>query len=391
MIVKNEERVLARCLDSVADLVDEINIVDTGSTDRTKEIAALYTDRIYDFQWVDDFAAARNYSFEQATCSHIMWLDADDIIREKDRKELKRMKEELPEHIDSIVMEYHLAFDQAGNATAGARRNRIVRREKGYRWRSPIHEYLDVKEGAYYIADAAVSHHRVEDHSARNMRIIEQKLLQGTEMLEGRDLFNYANELADQHSYAEAAQQYERFVADAGNLEEDRTYAYLRLAECYQHLGRAEQKLQSLLLGLQFDKPRADICCSIGYCFEERGNYMTAIHWYEIALTLPKPAFYMGLLNLVCWTWMPHVQLCICYAKLGELQKANEHNEKALAYLPDDVNLLDNKAKLEQALVMSAARSADGAVSEAAAIEDADAEQLAKEHRAEGAEAPGAE
>ena len=60
MIVKNEEDVLARCLDSVSQLVDEIVIVDTGSADRTKEIAARYTDLIFDFPWRDDFAAARN-------------------------------------------------------------------------------------------------------------------------------------------------------------------------------------------------------------------------------------------------------------------------------------------------------------------------------------------
>ena len=63
MIVKNEERVLERCLNSIADLMDEIIIVDTGSTDRTKEIASNYTDKIYDFEWVNDFSKARNFSF----------------------------------------------------------------------------------------------------------------------------------------------------------------------------------------------------------------------------------------------------------------------------------------------------------------------------------------
>ncbi len=67
MIVRNEEKVLARCLESVRGCVDEIVIVDTGSSDATKEIAARYTDRIYDFEWIDDFSAARNYAFEQAT------------------------------------------------------------------------------------------------------------------------------------------------------------------------------------------------------------------------------------------------------------------------------------------------------------------------------------
>lgn len=63
MIVRNEEAVLARCLDSIRDEVDEIIIVDTGSSDNTKEIAARYTDKIYDFKWIDDFAAAREFFF----------------------------------------------------------------------------------------------------------------------------------------------------------------------------------------------------------------------------------------------------------------------------------------------------------------------------------------
>ena len=78
MIVKNEERTLARCLDSVAGITDEIVIVDTGSSDRTMEIAAQYTDRIFMYEWADDFAAARNFSFDQATQEYILWLDADD-------------------------------------------------------------------------------------------------------------------------------------------------------------------------------------------------------------------------------------------------------------------------------------------------------------------------
>src|SRR5690242_19973198 len=67
MIVKNEERTLARCLDSVNGIADEIVIVDTGSSDRTTEVAARYTDRIYAYAWEDDFAAARNASFARAT------------------------------------------------------------------------------------------------------------------------------------------------------------------------------------------------------------------------------------------------------------------------------------------------------------------------------------
>ena len=93
MIVKNEEDVLERCLESAADLVDEIIIVDTGSTDRTKEIAARFTDQIYDFPWCDDFAAARNESFSHASMDYCMWLDADDVLLEEDQTFFLALKE----------------------------------------------------------------------------------------------------------------------------------------------------------------------------------------------------------------------------------------------------------------------------------------------------------
>ena len=79
MIVKNEAEILARCLDSLAGLMDEIIIVDTGSTDDTKEIARQYTDLVYDFSWCDDFAAARNFSFSKATKEYIYAPDADEV------------------------------------------------------------------------------------------------------------------------------------------------------------------------------------------------------------------------------------------------------------------------------------------------------------------------
>ena len=92
MIVKNEEEVLERCLNSLKGLMDEIIIVDTGSTDRTKEIAARYTDKIYDFSWCDDFAAARNFSFSKATQEYIYAPDADEgaiyILQKMTRQEL---------------------------------------------------------------------------------------------------------------------------------------------------------------------------------------------------------------------------------------------------------------------------------------------------------------
>ena len=104
MIVKNEEEVLERCLNSLKGLMDEIIIVDTGSTDSTKEIAARYTDKIYDFSWCDDFAAARNFSFSKATQEYIYAPDADEVLDDTNRRRFMMLKAALLPEIEIVQM-----------------------------------------------------------------------------------------------------------------------------------------------------------------------------------------------------------------------------------------------------------------------------------------------
>ncbi|NFN14813.1 glycosyltransferase family 2 protein, partial [Clostridium botulinum] len=86
IIAKNEEYILEKCLIHASNFVDEIIVVDTGSTDKTKEIAYKYTKNVYDFEWCNDFAKARNFSIEKSTNDWIFVLDADEIIETFDLK-----------------------------------------------------------------------------------------------------------------------------------------------------------------------------------------------------------------------------------------------------------------------------------------------------------------
>ncbi len=95
MIVKNEAGILRRCLDPIKDLFEEIIIVDTGSEDDTKKIAREYTDKVYDYEWNDDFSAARNYAFSFATCDYIYSADADEVIDEKNVERFRQLKAAL--------------------------------------------------------------------------------------------------------------------------------------------------------------------------------------------------------------------------------------------------------------------------------------------------------
>ena len=118
MIVKNEEAVLARCLDSIADLMDEIIIVDTGSTDHTKEIAAKYTSQVYDFKWTSDFSAARNFSFSKANMDYIYAADADEVLDDFNHERFLRLENALLPEIEIVQMKYvtDADFDTVLNA-----------------------------------------------------------------------------------------------------------------------------------------------------------------------------------------------------------------------------------------------------------------------------------
>ncbi len=95
MIVKNEERSLERCLRTVDNLVDEVILVDTGSTDKTMEIAKEMGAKVYTFAWVDDFSAARNFALDQSDADWNLVLDGDEYLRAVTRDKLEEMLQDV--------------------------------------------------------------------------------------------------------------------------------------------------------------------------------------------------------------------------------------------------------------------------------------------------------
>lgn len=349
LIVKNEEKTLDRCLSSVADLVDEIIIVDTGSTDLTKKIAQQYTEHLYDFKWIDDFAAARNAAFSHATKDYIFWLDADDVLKSEDAKRLKVLKETLDPSVDSVTMDYHLGFDSFGNVSSSVRRNRLVKRSNQFRWIGAVHEYLQVN-GNIINSDIAVTHSSIHHDSDRNLRIYEQRFSSG-EQFSPRDLYYFANELLDHQLYERAITFYEKFLNTKEGWIEDNISTCGKLSDCYHGLNNSEKALESALRSFQYDSPRAEFCCRIGYHFLQKNEINNAIFWYKTATTLERVTDNWGFQNLACSTWLPHLQLCVCYDRVGNYPLAYEHNEEARKYRSDDPSILQNKSYLESILI----------------------------------------
>ncbi|ASK61094.1 glycosyl transferase [Virgibacillus phasianinus] len=344
MIVKDEEDVLARCLDSAKDFLDEIIIVDTGSTDSTKSIARRYTDQVFDFKWVDHFAKARNFAFQHATKDYIFWLDADDVLTQEGQQEFVKLKETLDPSIDSVTMDYYLAFDEYGNVTSTLKRNRLVKRERNFQWIGAVHEYLEVG-GNIFNSEIAVIHKSEHHDTDRNLNIYEKRLSHGEE-LSTRDLYYFANELMDHRMYERAIYYYEKFLKTRKGWVEDNIAACGKMADCYLELGRHELEFNSILRSFQYDRPRPEFCCRLGYHFLQKNELRTAIFWYEL-ITDNQSRDTLGQVNLACSTWLPHLQLCVCYDRIGEYNLAYHHNELARQYRPDDQLILYNKKYLE--------------------------------------------
>ena len=348
MIVKNEEDTIGRCLDSVKGIPDEIVIVDTGSTDLTKEIVGKYTDRILEFTWIDDFAAARNFAFSQATMNYILWLDADDVLSQLDRELFLKLKQSLDPLMDVVNMPYLLAFDQFGVVTYSLRRNRLVKRSKKFRWIGPVHEYLEVY-GDVLNSDICVTHKDMcKDDSDRNLKIYENRLTKG-EVFSPRDLYYYANELFDHQLNNRAMEAYHKFLKTGQGWVEDNLCACGKLADCYQNLGEKDKQLEYIFKSFEHATPRAEFCCRLGLYFLLAEQYAQGVFWYKLATQL-EPIDSWGPKIEACWTWLPHLQLCVCYDRLSKHELAYEHNEIARKYSPENTQILYNKNYLEGVL-----------------------------------------
>ncbi len=344
--MKNEEMNLAHCLDSVADLVEEIIIVDTGSKDRTVEIASHYTTKVYSHPWKDDFSDARNYSFSKAAMDYCMWMDADDILEEREKDKFLKLKQSLTPDIDMVMMKYHTAFDEAGKPSFSYFRERWIRNCGLYRWIGAVHEVIPPK-GRILYSDLGICHKKTGPGSPdRNLKIY-QKLLAEGKRLEPRQQYYYGRELYYHEEYKEAVCVFEQFLLSEEGWIENKIEACAICARCYEKLGQEQAALLTLLRSMSFDLPRAELCCEIGKYFLEHESFYHAIYWYETALKIPKNEYSGGFILPDCYDYIPLLQLCVCYDKLGDRQKAKEYNERAGVCKPYSKAYLYNKQYFE--------------------------------------------
>lgn len=332
MIVKNEEQVLGRCLKAAGSFADEIIIVDTGSCDRTKEIGREYGGKVYDFAWRDDFAAARNEAFSKANMDYCMWLDADDVVTEENQEKIKKLKQELEPDTDVVMMKYSIAEDSDGKSLFSYYRERLVKNGRGFYWEGRVHEAI-APWGKIIYSDIVISHKKEGVGSGdRNLKIYEKMIEEG-ESLSGRSLFYYGRELLSHNRYEEAVQVMEEFLEGDG-WRENKIEACLNLAECFRMLGKEKESVQALFKSFLFDTPRGEACFELGRYFQGKEKWEQAVFWYETALRQQPSDKGGGFIRWDYYGYLPEINLCVCYDRMGNREKAYEYHQKSSARKP---------------------------------------------------------
>lgn len=325
LIVKNEEKILSRCLDSLKEIADEIIVVDTGSGDRTKEIALSYTDKVYDFKWDDDFALARNFSFSKASMDYIYAADADEVIDENNRKRFLQLKHSLVPEIEIVQMFYtnQLQHNTTYNYNTEYR-PKLYKRLRNFHWTDPIHESV-VLEPVIYDSDIEIIHLPESNHGKRDFHMFEKIIEQGGELsvkvqnMYARELFITGTE----EDFLKAEVYFEELAEKQLPLEQLKQIQCI-LVRCGLIKNAPVQIMKYALKNVTLEKASSEVCYDVGEYFYRLEDYKEAVIWFYNAAYETE-----SYLNIHYSGDYPLGRLALCYEKLGQEEEAKGYRELA--------------------------------------------------------------
>lgn len=256
-MVKNEEEIIEKALESVKDF-DEIIVVDTGSTDKTKEIAKKYTNNIYDFPWIDDFSAARNFAIEKATGDWIYSIDADQILLSP----VKLVKEEAQRAED----EGHKTALVLTKTSAGHEhwREVLFKKDPEVFWKGAYHESISIpstfKSKVERFRGASKS--KLADPD-RGLRILSKQ------EKTPRVMFYLSREHLERKQYSEAITWMRQYLGGKPTWAPEIAEAWLVLAKCYWYTNRGDDAREACLRAITVNPDFKEALMLMGYMHYE--------------------------------------------------------------------------------------------------------------------------
>lgn len=343
-IMKNESHNLSRFLQSVRGCFDEIILVDTGSTDGSVAFVESINERVYSgdpnwaglpeikirhFEWIQDFAAARNFAFSHATQDYVAWLDLDDELNNSTA--FIQWRDSVMHSAHYWVATYNYSFDKDKKPECVFIRERVVRRDYGFKWEYFVHEGLIQTEGRKFwpqkVNSWTVDHVRTEEDKKtdhlRNLKIFEAHDL---ETMHSRMKFYYGKELFENGFPEKAGKPLMEALADKGMDQHDRILSIQYAAQSAFSQKAYAQAINLLMNGLQLMLQRAEYWCLLGDVHLATNNIGDARTAYRMALQCGQNTLGGA---LVCYNHAygeyPHTQLCHIALQNGDANGAKEH------------------------------------------------------------------
>jgi glycosyltransferase involved in cell wall biosynthesis len=331
LIVKNEERVLGRCLSAAIQFADELIVVDTGSEDRSREIAKEYTNFVFSEPWQNNFAKARNFAASKADGDYVMWLDADDVIYPDEIKKLTKLKIRLTNDIDVIFTTYR----NHGFLSDMGLRDRIHRRELACRWEGDVHEAIPISKNMNIMLCPEITIVHKKEHvnePGRNIRILKD--IKNAGKLSGAYMLAYyCRELALLNNMDEGLNTWQELLnvnPPPGQVQ----YALVFMTGMLLRKRKYEKCQEMIRTSVeQYGVPRsAFLCYLLGLCAEGTGDIDEAERQYRLATDTPVNIETFMIEFAGYDDYLPSLKLCaLAYDRkdMGESEAWNNRAGKA--------------------------------------------------------------
>lgn len=347
IITKNEEKNIEKCLSAISGYGFEIIVVDTGSTDNTKEIAKKYADKVLDFIWVNDFSAARNFSLSQASHDYVLILDCDEVVLSLDLDAVRQLIAKYPDAVGLIARDNHYISNQ----TDSVYQDHVERlfNRKLYHYESPIHEQVVSNSSGMnyksYELPVLTDHigysgtpEELRAKVERNNVLLFEELKKNSE--NPYLYFQIGQSYNMIYDYENSYQYYQKALTYDVNPEEEWVQMMIiAYANALLHTGREADALQ---LEAVYDAfaTTADFLCIMGQIYLANKQYMKAMMEFVKAIHCPVarekgtnsfiPTYNIGLINEMMGETqaaLTHYRNCgdfpMAVAKVAELEKQN--------------------------------------------------------------------
>ena len=358
MIVKNEERFMAECLDSVKDWVDEICIVDTGSTDRTVEIARSYGAKLEFRTWRNDFSWARNESLAMATKRWTLVLDADEELSRESGPLLRALRTTPADTSGVYVNIINVVNDPMGIGTMSHRLVRIFPTNPRLRYANVIHEAIGLTGGEMRSVFTPVSivHKgytgemlQSRDKDARNKPLLAKAYAENVD--DPFALFNYGNSAITSGDHDIGIEMLERMFAMPIGPKMYFPLAYIMLAQAYSDGRRdTEKSLEVVETGIERFPLDAGLIFTRGQMLARLRRYDEARAAYDQTITMRDGMISQAMTDEEIFEWKVYFAMSVTYDREGKADRALECIEKAIANKPESLQLQLMRGKLSESL-----------------------------------------